>query len=67
MSILEQTKKDILSVYYGVTWTLDAKPRQELEDMRHKADEIRNNPKHPWSERTAAEMIYVAASEKLGI
>jgi len=66
-TLISKTQQEILSIYYDLRMSFDSKSSQELEDLRHRADEIRNNSKHDWSERTAAEMIYTAANDKLGL
>lgn len=62
---LQYTKQKIFDIYHSLENSFKLKSNQELEQIRHEADEIRHNRNRDWSERTAAEMIYTAASQKL--
>lgn len=65
--ILQQTRQKIFNIYYDLEKLFESKSQNELEQIRHKADEIKQNRNRDWTERTAAEMIYTAASQKLNL
>jgi len=55
----------IYSLYYRVEYELKKLTKEELNELEHRSDELRNNPTQPWALRAAAEITFVVARKHL--
>jgi hypothetical protein len=56
------TQLAIINLYKETRDWVATRPKHELEETKHRADECRRNPKLDWSVRTAAEIVFAATT-----